>query len=370
VIRQWRYASLIGTAALLVVSTRSLHAATWQVRQDGTGDFTTLGAAVAVASAGDVIGIGPGTYPEHLTITVGLSLVSTDGPETTVLDGTNAGRIIWFNGALGSSVSALTFTGGFADAGGAVLVSAGGSLLITNSVFGHNFSSHDGGAVFCSDPGTGLQVEDCEFHHNSAAWNCGAAGATMQSLASFAHCLFRENSAGALSAGVANFADSPLRVEYCLFVHNSAQVAGAILIQDSSAVVRNNTFFEDLSGADDGATVNFYTGYSRVFEYNIVTADLAGCGARLLNDPVHDCNILFANAAGPLLNGNLSSNEFIVDPLFCDYTEDDFTLCVDSIALPENNGCGMMGACGQGCTECGPVATETVSWGALKRSYQ
>jgi hypothetical protein len=42
-------------------------AATWHVEQDGSGDFTTIQAAVDAAADGDVIAIGPGHYSDSMT---------------------------------------------------------------------------------------------------------------------------------------------------------------------------------------------------------------------------------------------------------------------------------------------------------------
>nr|MBP7496211.1 hypothetical protein [Bacteroidales bacterium] len=42
---------------------------TWNVKQDGSGDFTTIQAAINAAAAGDIIMIGPGLYDEESMLT-------------------------------------------------------------------------------------------------------------------------------------------------------------------------------------------------------------------------------------------------------------------------------------------------------------
>ena len=367
-----RFFGIISAVFLFWVSGfASADATTWRVEQDGTGDFTTISSAIAAASDGDTIEIGPGVYPEHLTVTIGLDFVSTAGADLTVLDGTNSGRIMRIDGATPCSLTELTYYRGNADPGGALFVDAGGTVDIVGCIFESNFSSHDGGAIFCQNAGSAINVVGCAFYGNVAVWNNGAAGASMQSEATFSDCVFMGNSAGTLCGGIANFNDSPITVEGCLFVHNSALAAGAILIQGSSATIRNNTFFANTSGAGDGATVNFYTGSECVFENNIVSTDQAGYGVRLLNNPVHGCNIFFENAAGAVLDGSLNDNELEIDPLFCADLEDDFNVCADSPALPENNDdCDLIGAYGSGCPPCAPVATETLTWSRLKTAYR
>ena len=74
--------------ALLAIATSS--ATVIRVATDGTGDHTSIQDALDATSAGDVIGVGPGTYEENLSVTViAITITSTDGPETTLLDATS-----------------------------------------------------------------------------------------------------------------------------------------------------------------------------------------------------------------------------------------------------------------------------------------
>lgn len=53
------------------------------VAKDGTGDFTTIAAALTAASSGKDIFIRPGTYTENLTLKAGVNLVGFKGDELT-----------------------------------------------------------------------------------------------------------------------------------------------------------------------------------------------------------------------------------------------------------------------------------------------
>ena len=83
------------------------------VRQDGTGDFDNLTAAVAAANASDSITVGPGTYAEGATFSIdmALTILSTDGRDVTTLDGANAYRIFETTAA-GIRLEGLTFANG------------------------------------------------------------------------------------------------------------------------------------------------------------------------------------------------------------------------------------------------------------------
>ena len=50
---------------VLAATAATSHARTWQVRKDGTGDFTTLQPVMEVAAAGDTVLIGAGRYTEY-----------------------------------------------------------------------------------------------------------------------------------------------------------------------------------------------------------------------------------------------------------------------------------------------------------------
>jgi len=53
------------------------------VSQDGSGDFTTIGAALTAATSGTDIFIRPGTYTENPTLKAGVNLVAFLGDQTT-----------------------------------------------------------------------------------------------------------------------------------------------------------------------------------------------------------------------------------------------------------------------------------------------
>jgi hypothetical protein len=81
-----------------------------------------------------------------------------------------------------------------------------------------------------------------------------------------------------------------------------------------------------------------------------------------------DCNVFWDNPDGDVENFPMGPNDRIVDPLFCDPEANDFTLQVGSPCLPPNSeGCGQIGALGQGC---GVIAVELDSWGAVKERYR
>lgn len=58
---------------------------THSVAADGSGDFTTISEAVAAASDGDTVIVGPGTYDESVVIAKDIALTGDGAPEDVVL---------------------------------------------------------------------------------------------------------------------------------------------------------------------------------------------------------------------------------------------------------------------------------------------
>jgi len=132
--------------------------ATLTVASDGTGQFDTVKAAIDAASDGDEISVGPGTYTQFLDLRfLDLQVTSTDGAETTILDGGGATeRLIQTRG--NDTLSGFTVRNG--SLGG--IHSVAPSLTLRDMVFedlGH--SGLTGGSL--SLDGGSVNLNDCTF---------------------------------------------------------------------------------------------------------------------------------------------------------------------------------------------------------------
>lgn len=348
-------------------------AGTWIVRQDGGGDFLDIASAIGAAAPGDWIEIWPGTYPEPLVISKNLGLYSTSGPGVTILDGQQSHRILWVTGSAVCSLAGLQFYHGSSNdgengQGGAIHVDSGSRLTVENCHFLDNFSSWDGGAVYTRQSGTQADFANCRFERNTASWNGGACGISLYSRGGFSDCTFLDNTTGMICGGVAGYY-ATLGISNCLFVRNRGLAAGAIRALACTVVCRNNTIHGN-SSRDHGSVLYEGPVMGSAFEFNIVTSDDVGAGFALEGSCAHTCNILYGNPGGDIIAAAPDPSELFVDPAFCDYPADDFQVCFLSVALPENNGCGLIGAFGAGCDDCGPVGTEDMSWGEFKKAYR
>src|SRR5688500_9369364 len=80
---------------ILAVAAGAAHATS--VIRHVPADFPTIQSALSASTNGDIVLVAPGTYFEHLTIGPaqdGVALRSEAGPEVTIIDGQQTGRVI------------------------------------------------------------------------------------------------------------------------------------------------------------------------------------------------------------------------------------------------------------------------------------
>jgi hypothetical protein len=97
-------------------------------------DRTTIGAALAAASNGDTILVSPGVYDENINFGgKAVKLVSTDGPERTIIDGGGRKEVVRISQdePRGAHLNGFTIRNGRADGfgGGVVVVSASPTIV-------------------------------------------------------------------------------------------------------------------------------------------------------------------------------------------------------------------------------------------------
>lgn len=154
---------------------------TWYVEQNGSGDATTIQAAIDVATHGDTIIVGDGEFVGNGNRDLYLGgrnvlLKSAHGPAFTVLDleGSMAEphRAITCTNQESASIDGFTFRGGFGPvynggyAGGAVLTK-NSSPSFKNCIFDGG-AAVVGGAVYIS--GSAVTFKNCTFARNTASY--------------------------------------------------------------------------------------------------------------------------------------------------------------------------------------------------------
>ncbi len=261
-------------------------------------DYPTIADALAAASAGNLVEIACGTYPEHdLVLKTGVVVTSTTGQsECVTIDAQRAGRGFVADGVAGCDLVGVTVRNALPAGAGA----SGGGLYCINSTvsLGHvrfvNCAAEGNGGAFYAENSL-VTIDACEFDSNVAGGRGGAlAGAGAET--HLIDCEFNHNSASV--HGAVSLVDAPFGVfEACIFVGNEADSAGAFGAHDSVAGLFGCTLAANRALAGGGAMI---TGSSSL---------------RFLGCRIHgnDANVGAAIAIGPgaeleLLRGVLFSN--------------------------------------------------------------
>jgi predicted outer membrane repeat protein len=166
-------------ASTLAIAMVAAHAATLLVPEQ----HSTVQAAIDAAQPGDTVLVSPGVYRESLQIEKPLTLRSTQGAETTTLDGGGSCTVVWVNGTGTEEVTIsgfkITNSWGTPWEGVGLRCGYGGGLVLDGAVVTVSDNIITGNA---SCYGAGLSSNSLSFiHHNQIKDNlhpaeCQGAG--------------------------------------------------------------------------------------------------------------------------------------------------------------------------------------------------
>lgn len=353
---------------------------TYVVNPEGTGDFSTIQAAVDAGMGGDIIELTNGTFTGDGNRDIdylgkAITIRSQSGnPDLCIIDceGTQEEphRGFRFHSGEGSGavLEGIAITNGYRSPGGGVFCENSGPT-IANCIFFSN-TSEDGGGLYCvfSDP----MITDCVFSANAAYSNGGLGGGMSCWYSSFptiANCLFAGNLSdyrgGAMYCGFS----FPTLVD-CTFSMNSAAHHGGIYCVAGHPSLINCTFhhntyvmglYDNSFASLDNCIVAFNWGNVPFYCHEHSSATLTCCdvygnsGGDYLGCIIGQCGI----------DGNICE-----DPLFCDPELGDFRLDSESPCAPftgPNPDCDLIGAHPVGC---GGTPASSATWGTIKAMFR
>lgn len=363
-----------------MVTAGTVSAQTWYVKQDGTGDATTIAAGIGLAHAGDTVMVSCGTYHEHnINIQSEVYLTSETGcADCVTIDADHSGRVFIAGDDSLAYIVGFTITRGVAnEASGGGLYDNGSGLQVINCRFHNNIAHHAGGGVYLSESVSSFI--NCTFSANYAYGLCfedfcphdGGGVYCAYGAPTFANCVFRHNRTGqgGFGGGVGVVGNSRPTFESCLFDSNWTEDlqtggGGLALFDSSFAELTHSTFYRNRSWTDSlGGGVACRDKASASLDNCIIAFSQNGRAISRQGEgdvPMLTCCDLYGNDdgdwVGPIadqsgVNGNIEE-----DPLFCDPDDHDFHLLSGSPCL-DIGGCGTIGAYG----ECGVFGVTSIT---------
>ncbi len=294
----------------------------WRVPED----HSTIQDALAAARYDDTILVAPGVYQENVDF-LGkfVHLKSREGPEVTIIDGNDEGRVITFGRLEGpdSIVEGFTLRNGRAHDGAGVLCSAS-SPTILRCVIKDNVAENNGGGIGCED-GASPMIRDCHFTGNQAEEDGGAlasAGSTPTIVCS------RLSDNRAMVGAAVSSRGSDVKLLGCLLVDNWAiKYGGAAFVADGGhCTISFATIYGNLAGASGGG-LRSANGRATI-DNTILWMNLAPKGTQLDVKTEADVGVTFCDIEnGWPGQGNLDADPLLVDPDSGDYHLTDSSPC-------------------------------------------
>ncbi len=158
---------------LIILFPILLTAQTYTVKQDGTGDYTTIQGAIDSLPGNDTILVWPGTYYENLEMKykqfVLGSLTMTTGDESytaqTVIDGSFQGRCLYVDSCNFAEINGFTLQHG-KNYGAAGIWIFRSNCNIKNNIIKENYSDTDVGGIGITL--SNVYLSNTSIHHNKA----------------------------------------------------------------------------------------------------------------------------------------------------------------------------------------------------------
>jgi hypothetical protein len=385
----------------------------WYVRPDGTGDATTIQAAVDRAAEGDTILIAAGFYSGEGNRDIdqaGKNLVirSEKGADSTVVDcGGASGEIHWgfwyISGEDSTTVlDGLTIRhaaiGGVYCSGSSPVVrgclidsciTAGGARgggMYFNKSFSkiidctvtNNRIDTNGGGIFCKE--SRMRLEGCTLSRNVAAQYGGGIAASTSAILDIVRCTVTDNLANTASGGGIYGVSAQVRIDSCTITGNTGSFGGGVYngtnatctikhsevssnvartggggVYSSTKLTMEDCTIVGNSAVGYGAGIESFYGDKNTIVRSIIAFNLLKEGIYTgSSTQVISCSDVYGNAGanygGTTPDQTGKNGNISADPAFCDAGAFDYHVYDTSPCAPASSPCGqLIGARGVNC---------------------
>ncbi len=255
-----------------------------------------------VASSGDTVLIGPGTYTETVTMTPGVNLVGQFGAAATVLDGEASRPLLVADGTGFTEpvlVAGVTVQHGYtAVTGGGIQIVNGARMTISETQIISNSAGNNDGGISVRDGGAALTLVDSVVAENtqSGLWLSNGT-------ATVSNTLFRDNSGNSWGGGIGAEMGGALTVTDSTFSGNSAPYGGGIMNSAVALTVTNSTFTGN-SASGQGGGVHIRDGAVFTISGNTFSDNQSAHGGGLLVADSAVSRIARVAATSGIINDN------------------------------------------------------------------
>jgi len=292
-------------------------------------------------------------------------LLSTNGAESTVINGGSSGSVVYIRDINSDSlvVEGFTVTNGFENHGGGILI-YNSTIELKHMIVKNNIATEQGGGIYIMQS-SNVIINNSEFIENSSGGGGGAIHYHQSSNGKIINSIIENNICG--YEGIIYLSgSSEVDLENCLVVNNTANDHGIFFSYGGKSRISNSTFYNNSINNTGGA---IGLGQSdTVFVINsIVYNNNPASFFMYPNEQWEPIVIDYTDAEGgesAVINGNISEviwgdGNIDTNPLFCNPDSGDYTLaenspCIDagdpSSPFDSDGTIADMGAFGVGCS--------------------
>ncbi|HSW46071.1 MAG TPA: hypothetical protein VLM89_10925, partial [Phycisphaerae bacterium] len=258
-------------------------------------EYRTLQDALDAATYNDIIHIEPGTHSgegfHDITIPRDHLIIEGEDPATSIIDLGDSAQLGWLDD-VNVTFHNLQVYRGSGNLGGALRLTGDTTAKFRNCTF-RSCKARNGGAIYVSDIGTIVSLENCRFESNQATSSGGALNLS-NSPKDDAHvpiltnCTFTGNTADSSGGGIA--AGQICRLTDCTFTQNSAYTGGGGSF-GSKAELIGCFFTANTAKNGAGAHADEYSSFTDCYFGNNI-AERDGGGIKAGNGvSIQDCTL-------------------------------------------------------------------------------